>query len=597
MNPFRYSAQVLREFTKRWGSYLLLVAVVTGVTDLVFLPILRWLAGSILSVGHVPYVSYDNILSIATGKPLVLLALFVLLIVLLLFVYLQFAWLLGGVENIRSRQDHGVTDVAIEGLRDLRHLRVSGFLFFMVYALLVVPFADEVVGSSLLTKVQIPTFIEDWFQTKPLIAVAVAVFYILMAYLGIRWLRVLPNTVLNDEPLHVAARKSWAQTRGHFWDYALKALVLSAAFAIFAEAWAWLWVGIQTIADNYPHAGVSAVITMSVFLLGKMFLWGLASTGYLLFLAAPDDVRAKQGFIVDNRPRHHWLRRFAVAICGLVGLLLITAFGGAYMFGALDSSPLTISHRGVDNGNGVQNTIPALIKTSKEKPDYVEMDLHETKDGQFICMHDENLTNLTGVNKTPRELTLAQLTRLTASENGHHAKLASFDDYLAAAETRHQKLLVELKPTSADSADMVQRFTKRYGARLQRDDSWVHSLNYKVLTQVHKDTPTLRRSFIIPYSLIAPQTKMNAYTVEESTLDDNLLDSAHTHHQKVFAWTVNSTADINRMLFYEVDGIITDNLHQLQTTIRRNNDHPSYADRLRLFTTTLDDFSGAATEN
>lgn len=49
MNPFSYTAQVLREFTKRWGSYLLLVAVVTGITDLVFLPLLRWSAGTILS--------------------------------------------------------------------------------------------------------------------------------------------------------------------------------------------------------------------------------------------------------------------------------------------------------------------------------------------------------------------------------------------------------------------------------------------------------------------------------------------------------------------------------------------------------------------
>ena len=597
MNPFSYTAQVLREFTKRWGSYLLLVAVVTGITDLVFLPLLRWSAGTILSLGHVPYLSYDNILSVAVKQPLVLLALGFVLIVLLLFVYLQFAWLLGGVENIRSRQDRGVTAIAIEGLRDLRHLRISGFLFFTAYALLVVPFADEVVGSSLLTKVRIPTFIEDWFQTKPLIATAVAIFYLVMTYLGIRWIRVLPTTILQDVPVHIAARKSWTETRGKFWAYTWKALVLSATFTVITFAWAWLWIGIQTLADRSDYAGISAVITMTLFLLGKMFLWGLASTGYLLFLCAPINVRAQQSFTADSRPRHHWLRRVAVAVCGLFGLLIITAFGGAYMFGALDSDPLTISHRGVDDGNGVQNTIPALIKTSKEKPDYVEMDLHETKDGQFICMHDENLADLTGVDKTPRELTLAQLTRLTARENGHKAKLASFDDYLAAAEAHHQKLLVELKPTAADSGDMAQRFAKRYGARLHHDGSWVHSLSYKTLLSVHKTAPSLRRSFIIPYSLIAPQSNMNAYTVEESTLDDDLIESAHDHHQQVLAWTVNSEADTNRMLFYQVDGIITDNLHALQTTIRRNNNHPSYATRLRLFTTTLDDFGGSATEN
>ncbi|MFT8841085.1 MAG: glycerophosphodiester phosphodiesterase family protein [Leuconostoc citreum] len=56
---------------------------------------------------------------------------------------------------------------------------------------------------------------------------------------------------------------------------------------------------------------------------------------------------------------------------------------------------VTISHRGVTNRNGVQNTIPALEKTvKKEKPDYVEIDVRETKDNQFVVLHDENLALL-----------------------------------------------------------------------------------------------------------------------------------------------------------------------------------------------------------
>lgn len=54
------------------------------------------------------------------------------------------------------------------------------------------------------------------------------------------------------------------------------------------------------------------------------------------------------------------------------------------------SQPLTISHRGVDNGNGVQNTIPALKQTSQEKPDYVEIDIQQIKDQQFVVLHDDN---------------------------------------------------------------------------------------------------------------------------------------------------------------------------------------------------------------
>lgn len=64
------------------------------------------------------------------------------------------------------------------------------------------------------------------------------------------------------------------------------------------------------------------------------------------------------------------------------------------------SNPMVISHRGVSNGNGAQNTIPALIATSKTyHPAYVEMDIRLTKDNKWVVMHDANLFALTGVNK------------------------------------------------------------------------------------------------------------------------------------------------------------------------------------------------------
>ena len=96
---------------------------------------------------------------------------------------------------------------------------------------------------------------------------------------------------------------------------------------------------------------------------------------------------------------------------------------------------MTISHRGVAEENGVQNTIPALKRTHRLHPDYVELDVHETKDQQFVVLHDENLKELAGVNKRPRQLSLKQLTRLTVHENGHQAKLASFTTYLRISLT------------------------------------------------------------------------------------------------------------------------------------------------------------------
>ncbi|MFT8411366.1 MAG: glycerophosphodiester phosphodiesterase [Schleiferilactobacillus perolens] len=253
------------------------------------------------------------------------------------------------------------------------------------------------------------------------------------------------------------------------------------------------------------------------------------------------------------------------------------------MAGGFDYSPITISHRGVDDHNGVQNTIPALQTTAKEKPDYVEMDIHETKDGQWVVMHDENYDALTGVNKTPRQLTLAQATKLTVKENDHAAPVASFDDYLAAAEKLHQKLLVEVKTTPHDSPNAVNDFIKQYGNRLIKDHNRVHSLDYRVIAAIKAQKPKLYASFILPYDLVFPETKADAYTMEYTTLGADFVDQAQDQGKEVWAWTVDDPDKMEEMIFIGADGIITDNLHDLQDTIKSQEDHPSYAARLRVY--------------
>ncbi|MDN6542168.1 MAG: glycerophosphodiester phosphodiesterase, partial [Lentilactobacillus parabuchneri] len=55
------------------------------------------------------------------------------------------------------------------------------------------------------------------------------------------------------------------------------------------------------------------------------------------------------------------------------------------------------------------------------------------------------------------------------------------------------------------------------------------------------------------------------------------------------AWSVVEVPQIKRMLFLNVDGIITDNLTELKTTIRSTFDHPSYAQRLLIYSNELQD--------
>src|SRR5699024_7283158 len=177
------------------------------------------------------------------------------------------------------------------------------------------------------------------------------------------------------------------------------------------------------------------------------------------------------------------------------------------------------SHRGVDDGNGVQNTIESLKATAKEKPDYIEMDIQETKDHKFVVYHDNTLKGLAGINKTPSQLTLDELTQIQVHENGKTTRIASFDEYLATATKLHQKLLVELKDVSGNKSDFVSLFAKKYGKKLQENKAIVHSLDYQYIEDTKRLLPKIQTSYVLPFNLFGvPYTNSNAFTMEYTTL-------------------------------------------------------------------------------
>lgn len=232
----------------------------------------------------------------------------------------------------------------------------------------------------------------------------------------------------------------------------------------------------------------------------------------------------------------------------------IMAVPMACMFAVPAKRPLLISHRGVSDANGVQNTIPVLKKTSRLQPAYVEIDLHETRDGQFVVMHDDKLTALAGISKSPHELTLAQLKKIKLHENGHAAPIASFDDYLHTADRLHQRLLVEIKTGPHDSPNMVQKFVRRYDRRLPH--AILQSADLGAVDQLRKYSkhPVF---YIASYNLTYPQKEPSGFSMDYSSFNSYFYWQTK---KPVFLWTPDSPAALRHALALRPAGIITDSL-------------------------------------
>lgn len=542
-------------------------------------------AGAIMRVSGIPFISYNNIGTIIFGHPLGALGLVILLLLLILLVYVQFSIQFVGVARIQAGE-RSMLQILREALASLQVVNPRILLFFLGYFLLILPFGKYVFASPLLAKVTIPAFTMEFFLAKPLNMVILIAFYALVFILGNRLILVLPHLILKKRSLRDAVSESLKATHGlvPLVSFFLYFGVIVFGTWLISQGFYYLFYGLQLLLDKSSIALVSAIVLMV--LVEVVNFLALTLAGMLLFSFMLSRLGYLPAEVSKTRTKRSLGFRVVVGTLTSLGLLILLATNWVYMTGMLTAKPVTISHRGVNDDNGVQNSIPSLLSTNKLKPDYVEMDVQETADKQFVVFHDPTLANLAKINKAPQKMTLSNLTDLTLSENHHTAKLASFDDYLLTAEKLHQKLLVEIKTTALDPespSNLTKRFLNDYGSRLSKDGDMIHSLNYDVVSSVKSDSPNLPVSFILPFNIVFPETPANAYTMEATTLDASFVQTAHAHNQAVYAWTVNSAELMRSDMVDGVDGIITDHLTLLKEQIKDYEEHPSYADRLYMF--------------
>ncbi|KEY63458.1 glycerophosphoryl diester phosphodiesterase membrane domain-containing protein [Lactococcus cremoris] len=582
--PFGLIFKYLREFSKFWFEYISVFIGTTLAITFVIIPLLESISGLIMRLSGIPYVSYNNLGNLIQNHFLGVLGLLIILFLLIFLVYVQFIVQFKGIRLIQSRS-LTLKNLFKEVVSSAKKVKIQQLGFFLFYFLLIIPFGRYVFSTPLLSKIKIPVFTLEFFLKSWQNMLILVLFYAITFWISTRLILTLPVMILKGQPLKLAIKESLKRTKGVRKFFRLSVYFgLIGLFSIIMQGL--LFMGgyfAQDYLDKTSFALIGAVSILDLIWLGSLIISTLSLM--MLFSYLINEAQMESFEVPKKAPKGRM--KYKVIFSSLT-ILLFALVSWTYVEGFMDTVPLTISHRGVDEENGVQNTIPALEATAKAKPDYVEIDIQETKDHQFVVFHDPTLKDLAGIDSPPQKLTLAELTNTVVSENGKKALIPSFDDYLSAAEKINQKLLVEIKVSPLDSPKMVENFSKRYGARLLKDKAMIHSLDYNALLIEQKINPKIKVSFILPFNLLFPQTKMSAYTMEATTLTSSFVDKAQAKHQMVFAWTVNDETDMREQMFNGVNGIITDNLDDLKGVISEDDESPSYAQRILRMTSLME---------
>ena len=582
------------DFLKGTQAYFRDVLIMHLFILFICLPLLNSTTRFILNRGAIDYISSDNISTILSQHPGVLLSLTAVLLTILLLVYFEFTFLLMSVYFIKKQTPISLKQLLQATFRQLKKIRPLTFLFFLAYFVLILPISGLSFNSDLLSKVKIPAFIMDFIFTNRWIVVSSFIlFYIFLAYIGIRLIFALPEMILRDRPFKQAVKESWYLTKSRFFAILGQFIIIGGSILLISFAGYLIVLLAQIIVEQFfpNYSLISAVFAMTILQAILLFNIVMSTVGIFYIII---DFMDDEGFLPETP---NWFRlespnkRFSVL--KNTSLVLFAVFFGVgvclynmdYLTSASQTKPVTISHRGVSGGNSAQNTLAALEKTSRTyHPEYVEMDVQETKDGQFVVMHDFNLKKLTGINKAPQDLTLKELEKLKVTENGAKEPVVSFDTYLKRANELNQKLLIEIKNSKNDSKDIVDRFVKKYEENILTHQHILQSLTYQTVSDLKNANPNFYVGYILPFNIVGPPvTPADFLTMEYSTINRNFIDSAHQDGKKVYVWTVNDSDGISRMMFYGVDGIITDQMTILNENIKAMDEEITYSDKLLNF--------------
>ena len=577
MKPEKPKKLGFRKIYLNLDKILFLFFLIFMMVEYLWLPLNSWLAGLLLSQTGYLFISYNNIFAIITSSPLISLAFLVLIVINFLVAYFQICLLFIGARHLLYHEKRTLIEYSRKVFQQsflfMKRLSFCKMAFLFFYVAMLFPFIRKILKIYYLNKIVIPDFIVTYLEDKHwLVGLMIFASAWILLYVSVRLMFALPKILFEKRTVREGVKYSLQKTKKQVLFYAWNLLlIIIKTYLFFFLLLTPLLIG-QIVIDNLTQKE-SLILGVINFVLIKNIHY-MALTYFLVKFVS--FLTGEELEIMPRRKKDH-LMRWGVMGCASIFFALE---GYIYLEAPVTNTPLVISHRGVSNKNGVQNTVQSLEKTAQLKPDLIEMDVQETKDGQFVMMHDANLKNLAGINASPQDLTLEELTGLDISENGYRTKISSFDDYLNRANELHQRLLIEIKTSKKDSPQMMERFLEKYGATIKKYGHQMQSLDYHVIDQVLKYDSTIPAYFILPYNSIFPKTKATGYTMEYSTLDEYFVTKLWYTEQKLYVWTINSSDALDKSLQLSVDGMITDDMEMLQETLAAAQEDPEYTDLL-----------------
>ncbi len=161
-----------------------------------------------------------------------------------------------------------------------------------------------------------------------------------------------------------------------------------------------------------------------------------------------------------------------VLVLAVVGIMLSHSFfstlpSSLMLSSHTDSAPVLIAHRGLSSIYP-QNTIPAFEGAAEYGFKYYELDVHTTKDGKWVVIHDDTVDAMTNGEGEVASFTLEEIRELTIDggngiENYEGIVVPTLEESLDVCKEKDILPVIELKKCDVKYLPDLKEILMEYG--------------------------------------------------------------------------------------------------------------------------------------
>lgn len=224
------------------------------------------------------------------------------------------------------------------------------------------------------------------------------------------------------------------------------------------------------------------------------------------------------------------------------------------------TNPYAFAHRGgalLPANVGIENTLAAFQNAVDLGYQYLETDVHVSRDGVVYAFHDANLERMTGRPGFLRDYSSSELDELRVDGREPLPRMA---DLLAAFPEAHFSIDVKADDAVEATVDLIR-------AVQVQERVLIGSFSHKRIRQLRAALPEtmscLSQTEVARFVAGGPVRASTVASVPVThrgirVITPRFIARARRRDVTVYAWTIDARADMEMLLDLGVDGIVSD---------------------------------------